>query len=120
MIKSYRELLIWQKGIILVKEIYKLTKKFPKTEKFVMSAQMQRAAISIPSNIAEGHARQYSKEFRHFLYIALGSLAELDTLLIVATELGYIFKEDLFEMRTKIEELRKMIYGIVKKLSASN
>ena len=86
-IKSYRDLLIWKKGIELVREIYILTRNFPKLEKFVLIDQIHRAAISIPSNIAEGQTRQYSKEFKQFLYIALGSLAELDTQLIIAAEL---------------------------------
>ena len=78
-IKSHRDLFVWQKSIELVKEIYALTRKFPKSETFGLANQMQRAAVSIPSNIAEGHTRQHTGEFRQFLFTALGSAAELDT-----------------------------------------
>ena len=86
--KGYKDLLVWQKGIELVKETYKLTKSFPNDEKFGSVSQMRRAAVSIPSNIAEGQARQPTKEFIQFLSHAEGSLAELETQVIVSTELG--------------------------------
>ena len=119
-IKSYRDLLIWQKGIVLVKDIYEITKKFPKYERFILINQILRAAISIPSNIAEGQARHYSKEFRQFLYMALGSLAELDTQLTIAVELKYITDENLNGIGEKIVELRKMIMGILSKLTTDH
>ena len=119
-IKSYRDLLIWQKGIVLVKDIYEITKKFPKYERFILINQILRAAISIPSNIAEGQARHYSKEFRQFLYMALGSLAELDTQLTIAVELKYITNENLNGIGEKIVELRKMIMGILSKLTTDH
>lgn len=86
--KGYRDLLVWQKGIELVKETYKLTKSFPNDEKFGSVSQMRRAAVSIPSNIAEGQARHTTKEFIQSLSHAEGSLAELETQVIVSTELG--------------------------------
>ena len=91
-VKSYRDLLIWQKSIEMVKKIYELVRKFPKEETYLLGDQLKRAAISIPSNIAEGQgqARQHTPEFKQFLYISLGSLAELNTQLIIAKELGYI------------------------------
>ena len=119
-IKSYRDLLIWQKGIVLVKDIYEITKKFPKYERFILINQILRAAISIPSNIAEGQARHYSKEFRQFLYMALGSLAGLDTQLTIAVELKYITNENLNGIGEKIVELRKMIMGILSKLTTDH
>ena len=119
-VKSYRDLLIWQKGIALVKDIYEITKKFPKYERFILINQILRAAISIPSNIAEGQARHYSKEFRQFLYMALGSLAELDTQLTIAVELKYITNENLNGIGEKIVELRKMIMGILSKLTTDH
>ena len=119
-VKSYRDLLIWQKGIALVKDIYEITKKFPKYERFILINQILRAAISIPSNIAEGQARQYSKEFRQFLYMALGSLAELDTQLTIAVELKYITDENLNGIGEKIVELRRMIRGILSKLTTDH
>ena len=88
-IKSFRDLNIWQKGIDLVKDIYKETQHFPKEEVYGLTNQLRRAAISIPSNIAEGHIRQHRAEFRQFLSVALGSLAELETQLIISRELNY-------------------------------
>ena len=119
-IKSYKELLIWQKGISLVKEVYKLTKKFPRTEKFGLINQIQRSAISIPSNIAEGQARQHSKEFRQFLFTALGSLAELDTQLNIALELNYINQDELTNIDEKVTEIRRMIRGLLSKLTTGH
>jgi four helix bundle protein len=116
-VKSYKDLLIWQKGIEMVKEIYKLVRKFPKEETYVLSDQLKRAAISIPSNIAEGQARQHTLEFKQFLYISLGSLAELNTQLIIAKELGYINESALGEIENKIVELRKMISTLITRLS---
>jgi four helix bundle protein len=89
MVKSYRDLEVWRLGLDLVETIYAYTAGFPKSEIFALSSQMQRAAVSIPSNIAEGQARSSSKEFLHFLSIALGSLAELERQLELATRLGY-------------------------------
>lgn len=119
-IKSYRELLVWQKGIMLVKEVYKLTKKFPRTEEYGLVNQIRRSAISIPSNIAEGQARQHSKEFRQFLYMALGSLAELDTQLTIAFELKYISENDLRSIDGRITEIRRMINGLISKLTTDH
>ncbi|MBM3933917.1 MAG: four helix bundle protein [SAR202 cluster bacterium] len=87
-VASYRELRVWQGGIDLVKDIYRITRAFPATETYALSNQMQRAAVSIPSNIAEGYARRRDKEYSHFLSIAQGSLAELDTQLEIARQLG--------------------------------
>jgi len=115
-IKSYRDLKIWQKGIELVKTVYVLTHKFPKSETFGLASQMQRSAVSIPSNIAEGHARQHTGEYRQFLYIALGSTAELDTQTVIAYELGYITKEELVKVEKDIAEIRKMTYALISHL----
>jgi four helix bundle protein len=119
-VKSYKDLIIWQKGIELTTEIYKVVKKFPKEETYVLSDQLRRAAISIPSNIAEGQARQHTTEFKQFLYIALGSLAELNTQLIIAKELGYISNTVLIESEIKVVELRKMISTLINRLPASH
>lgn len=115
-VKSYRELLVWQKGIDLVSIIYRLTKSFPNQEMYGLAAQLQRAAVSVPSNIAEGQARQHTGEFRRFLYIAVGSLAEVDTQLEIAKRLNYISEEDFVEINQIIVELRKMIHGLINKL----
>jgi four helix bundle protein len=90
MAKSFRDLVVWRLGLDLVETIYRCTAEFPKSETFGLSAQMRRAAVSIPSNIAEGQARASSKEFLYFLSISLGSVAELTTQLELAGRLGYI------------------------------
>lgn len=115
-VKSYRELLVWQKSIELVKEIYKVIKMFPKEETYALCDQLRRSAVSIPSNIAEGQARQHTGEFKQFLFIALGSLAELDTQLVIANGLGYLKTEGLDRLNGQIAELQKMIRGLVSKL----
>jgi len=89
-IKSFQDLQIWQRSIRLVEQIYQLTSSFPKDEKFGIVLQIRRSAVSIPSNIAEGFGRWGNKEFRHFLYISLGSSAELITQLVISSNLGYI------------------------------
>ena len=88
-ISSYKDLLVWQKGIALVKQIYSLTQTFPPEERYGLASQMRRAAVSVPSNIAEGQARHTTREFIQFVSHAEGSVAELDTQLIIAIELGY-------------------------------
>ncbi|HAL46009.1 MAG: hypothetical protein A2Y12_12615 [Planctomycetes bacterium GWF2_42_9] len=88
--KSFQDLQIWQRSIRLVEQIYQLTSSFPKDEKFGIVLQIRRSAVSIPSNIAEGFGRWGNKEFRHFLYISLGSSAELITQLVISSNLGYI------------------------------
>ena len=89
MVKSYRDLEVWRLGLDLVQTIYRCTSEFPKNEIYGLAAQMRRAAVSIPSNIAEGQARSSSKEFPHFLSFSLGSLAELETQLELTSRLGY-------------------------------
>lgn len=115
-IKSYRDLIIWSKGIELAKEVYLVTSKYPNNEIYGITNQMRRAGVSIPSNIAEGHARQSPAEFIHFLRITLGSLAELDTQLVLSKELGYVSVDTLNELDCLISELRRMIYTLLNKL----
>jgi four helix bundle protein len=115
-VKSYKDLIVWQKAIEMVLEIYKIISKFPSEERYALSSQIRRSAVSVPSNIAEGHSRQHSSEFRQFIYIALGSLAELDTQLIIAEKLQYIYEEELSLITVKIVEIRKMLFTIGKKL----
>jgi len=93
--KNYRELLVWQEGIRLAKAVYKLTEKFPRQETYALADQIRRAVVSVPSNIAEGQARKAPADFRRFLHISLGSLAEVDTQLVLAHEFGYLSKEDI-------------------------
>jgi four helix bundle protein len=116
--KGYRDLIVWQKGIGLVKEIYLLSARFPKEELYSLKTQIQRAAISVPSNIAEGQARGHQPlEFARFLKIALGSLAEIDTQLEVARELAYLNSEDTDRADELIEEIRRMLYGLVNSIA---
>ena len=115
-VRSYRELKVWQKGIDLVKMVYSLTRSFPKSEIYGLTNQMQRSAVSIPSNIAEGQGRQHTAEFRQFLHVALGSAAELDTQLVVALELGYVTAENAQPIFDLILEIRKMTYALLNKL----
>ncbi len=115
-VRDYRDLLVWQRGITLAKKIYDTTKMFPKKEMFGLSSQLQRAAVSIPSNIAEGQQRRSINDFKRFLTIALGSLGEVDTQLFVARELNYLSSDDLSEARKEIGEIRKMIYGLIRSL----
>lgn len=116
-VKSYKELLIWQKGIKLVVLIYKLTRSFPKEEIYALTSQLKRASVSVPSNIAEGFGRQKDKSFNHFLNISRGSLNEIETQLIIAKELEFILDMDLFnEIMLLIEEEGKMINAFSKNL----
>ena len=115
--QSYRDLLVWQKSIALAKTIYKLTAEFPSEEKFGMISQMRRAAVSVPSNIAEGQARNTTGEFVLFISHAEGSLAELDTQLILSVELGFLSAERAKPCGTAIEELRRMLNGLRRAVS---
>lgn len=115
-VRNYRELKIWQKGIEVVKLVYGLTKQFPQSEIYGLSNQMQRSAVSIPSNIAEGQARQHPGEFRQFLHTALGSAAELDTQLTIAVELGFTTDDAARPIFDLLLEIRKMTYTLIKKL----
>ena len=94
--------MVWQDSIQLAKVIYKLTEKFPKHETYALADQIRRAAVSVPSNIAEGQARKAPGDFRRFLHIALGSLAEVDTQLVLAQEFGYLQKSDVDELFEQI------------------
>ncbi len=117
-INSYRDLKVWQSSMDLAEQVYCLTESFPKYELYRLSSQMQRAAVSIPSNIAEGHARESTKEFLHYLSIALGSLAELETQLILAQRRTYIDREKLQATLGKTDETGKMLRGLQKSLKA--
>ena len=109
---GYKDLLVWRKGIELVKEIYRMTKPFPADERFGLVSQMRRAAVSIPSNIAEGQARKTTGEFVQFLSQAEGSLAELDTQLILAVELGYNNTTQVASATGLVSELKRMLNAL--------
>lgn len=100
----------------LVKTLYEITSTYPPEEKFGLISQIRRAAVSVPVNIAEGAARKGKKEFIHFLHIALGSLTELDTLVLLSCDLGLISNEQTVLLINEMDSIGKMIYGLVKKL----
>ncbi|MBN2590373.1 MAG: four helix bundle protein [Sedimentisphaerales bacterium] len=107
---------IWQKGIEIADEIYAITENFPKSELFGLVGQMRRASVSISSNIAEGFVRNHSKEYRQFLYIALGSCAELDTQLILSRRRNYITENKLQDLAKDINHESRMLMSLIKKL----
>jgi four helix bundle protein len=112
-VKSHKDLDVWKAAIALSKDTYLLTAKFPKEEVFGLSAQMRKCAVSIASNIAEGAARQSDKEFIQFLYIALGSAAELETQLLIAKEVGIASAADSERIDRDLARIRKMLYGLI-------
>jgi four helix bundle protein len=116
-IRSFRDLNIWQKGIDLVKDIYKETQNFQREELYGLTKQIRRAAISIPSNIAEGHIRQHRAEFKQFLSVVLGSLAELETQVVISKELHYMSPEISQNLIDQMSSLGKMIRGLIKKIT---
>ena len=120
-IRSYKDLLIWQKGIKIVLIVYQLVKTFPQNELFALSSQLKRASVSIPSNIAEGDGRNSDKSFNHFLNISRGSLYEIETQLFIAKELGFISDEILYgEILIQLEEDSKMINAFCKSLKSKD
>ncbi len=114
--KSYKELIVWKKSFTLVKEIFQLTAMFPKSEQYGIIAQMRKAAISIPSNIAEGYGRSSQKEYAHFYAIAYGSALELETQLLLAKELGFAEEEMFVASEILLTEVIKMLYTMRSKL----
>jgi four helix bundle protein len=110
-IKTHKDLDVWKESLELARLVYLMTSKFPKEELYGITQQIRRSVVSIPSNIAEGSARNSHKEFIQFLHIALGSLAELETQLLLSEKLGFI---KVNEVETNIERIRKMIIGLIK------
>jgi four helix bundle protein len=115
-IGGYRDLLVWQKGILLAKLVYRLTRDFPQDEKWGLISQMRRTAVSVPSNLAEGQARRTTKDFVHFISIAEGSVAELDTQLELSFEFGYCDRQTATPIAGLIDELRKMLNALRRRL----
>ena len=112
--RAHKKLDVWKEAVALSLEIYRVTKSFPKSETYGLVSQMQRAAVSIASNIAEGAARSGKKEFVQFLNIAGGSLSELDTQMEISFKLGYINQTDREALDTKMNNIAKMIAGLIK------
>ncbi len=113
----YKELLVWQKGMALATAIYELTARFPADERFGLTSQMRRAAVSVPSNIAEGQARHGTREFLQFLSHASGSLAELETQLALAATFGFCKHEESAKAEGAIGELQKMLAAMRRSLA---
>ena len=111
-ILSYRDLEVWQKSMDLVEDCYRLTAKFPKNESYGLTGQLQRSAVSVPANIAEGRERTGTREFLHHLSIACGSLAELETHLLIARRLNYVGEDDLRRLMDKAGEIGRMLNGL--------
>lgn len=115
--KPHKNLDVWKKSINLVQKIYKITESFPTIENYGLTNQIRRSAISVPANIAEGAARQTKKEFSQFLHMAQGSLSELDTLLEISKNLGYIKEENNSqELSLLMNDIDKMLTGLIKSL----
>jgi len=115
-IQSFRDLLVWQKGVQLVVHVYQLSMKLPKTETYGLISQMQRSAVSIPANIAEGHARRHTGDFIHHLSIAIGSVAELETHLEIATRLEFLSSAETQKAQSQCSEIARMLFGLIQKL----
>ena len=115
-IQSFKDLEIWKRGIDLTETVYEVTKSFPREETYGLVSQMRRAAVSIPSNIAEGFGRFHNKEYKQYLHISLGSCAELITQFVIAERLKYINKSTSDKLSTETDEISKMVMSLIKKL----
>lgn len=116
-IKSYKDLIVWQRGMDLVEAVYMLTNKLPASEQWGLTSQMRRAAVSVPANIAEGYGRQATGEYRHHLSIARASLLELETHVLLGQRLGYFTEADTKAILRDIDDISKMLASLVSKLS---
>ncbi len=116
--QSYKELIVWQKSIQLVTELYSVTEKFPKTEMFGLTSQIRRAAVSMPSNIAEGYSRKHKPEYVQFLRIAFGSGAELETQILIAKNLGFVKEANAVKVNELLDEVMKMLNKMISTLVA--
>jgi four helix bundle protein len=116
MLKNYKELTIWQKSYQLCLEIYRITKIFPGEERYGLTSQIRRAAVSVPSNIAEGYGRKTTPEYIQALYVAYGSNCELETQILISGDLGYINGEDIKKLQKDIGEVERMLKALIKSL----
>jgi four helix bundle protein len=114
--KSYRDPEVWQKAMRLVKRIYQVTQKFPGDERFGLTNQLRRAAVSVPLNLAEGHARFGAGEFSRFISITMGSVAELETQILLSNDLGYINSVLAKELLAELDSIGKMLRGLAKSI----
>jgi len=114
--RNFRDLEVWKKGMEIVREVYRSTGAFPRVERFGLMDQMRRSAVSIPSNVAEGFNRLHNKEYRHFLYVALGSCAELETQVEIAADLAYIDDHRKAFLLERLDHESRMLRSLIKKL----
>lgn len=116
MLRNYKELKVWQKSYRLCLEIYKITKRFPKEERYGLTSQIRRSAVSVPSNIAEGYGRKTTPEYIRFLYIAYGSNCEMETQILLSGDLGYIETDKLEILQVGIGEVERMLKALINSL----
>ncbi len=116
MLKNYKELKVWQKSYQLCLGIYAISKRFPKEETYGLTSQIRRAAVSVPSNIAEGYGRKTTPEYIQSLYVAYGSNCELETQILLSGDLGYIRIEDMNKLQEDMGEVERMLKGLIKSL----
>jgi len=116
--KTYRDFIVWQKSMVLVTEVYEISKEFPNDETYGLASQIRRCAVSIPSNIAEGYGRNSTNDYTHFLRIATGSLYELQTQMEIALSLHYIDKSKFNELYELSREIERMLNSLIMKLSS--
>lgn len=119
-IQSFRDLIAWQKSVALCSHVYAVTKMFPSDEKFGLISQLQRASVSVPSNIAEGYARDTTRDYIKFLWIAHGSLAEVETQLVVASNLNYLRSETYESLLADVHEIGRILRALIRSLGGSH
>jgi len=117
---GYRDLAVWQKSMTLVTNVYLITKQFPREETYALTNQIRRAAVSIPSNIAEGKSRRSTKDFIRFAMIARGSIAELETQLLISQNLSYVSNDKLEPLLKDTAEVGRMLNGLISKMETPN
>ena len=117
--RTYRDLIVWKKSIRVVKRVYLISKYFPKEEKYILTSQIRRAAISVPSNIAEGYGRRSTKDYLRFLQIAMGSLYELQTQLEIAHYMHFISKTSFSKVYADLREIERMMSSLIYKIRQS-
>ena len=116
MLKTFKDLLVWQKSYQLCLSIYKITKAFPQEEKFGLTSQMRRSSVSIPSNVAEGYGRKTTQEYIYSCYVAYGSLCELETQLLLSADLGYMTRLNFGNIEENLREVERMLKALIKSL----
>ena len=119
-LKTYRELEVWQKGIEMVEAVYRLSKTFPNEERFGLTSQMQRAAVSVPANIAEGYGRMSRPDYLHHLAIARGSLMELETHLTIAVRLDFAQRDQALPVWDLSQQVGRLLHGLIQSLRRGN